>query len=701
MRPPLLDPLFAGVDTLPGVGPKLSKLLNQLVVPTGAERSARIADLLFHVPNGVIDRSFMPGVASAPEGAIVTVRIQIDRHLAPPPGNRRVPYRVEGHDGTGSITLVYFGGRYQHLSELLPVGEERYVSGKVERFNGAAQIVHPDYVVSQDKLETLPRFEAIYPSTAGLTRKVLRKTIASALACMPTLPEWIDGSVLSSRSFPAFKDALRLTHHDEERSLAERDAGTARLAYDELFAGQLALALVRQSVKRQKRPPRRHNGRYGRRVRDALPFALTNGQENAVRDVLSDMSSETRMLRLLQGDVGSGKTVVALLAACAVVEDGGQCAVMAPTEVLARQHFATMKPLCDAAGLSCRILTGRDRGAERKQALEDLRGGRAHIGIGTHALFQAGVAFANLGLVVVDEQHRFGVQQRLALAAKGNKTDVLVMTATPIPRTLVMTHFGDMDVSTIREKPVGRKPIDTRVISLDNLDALIERTRAALQRGEKLYWVCPLVEANDELPATSAEDRFDSLRKRFGDTVGLVHGRMKGAEKDAAIADFRDGRTRLLVATTVVEVGVDVPDASIIVIENAERFGLSQLHQLRGRVGRGDAASTCILLYRGPLGESAQARLNVLRETEDGFRIAEEDLRLRGEGELLGTRQSGEAGFRLAGDIARTELMPVARDDARLLLTNDPILATERGEAARHALYLFGQDDAIKLLRAG
>ena len=701
MRPTLLDPLFAPLDTLNGVGPKLARLLDRLLRRLDARGAARVVDLVLHLPIGGIDRTARPEIARAPEGAVATIRLRVDRHV-PPPSGSKVPYRVTGHDETGEIALTFFRGRAAYLEKLLPVGEVRHVSGTVEWYNGRPQMVHPDHVVAEDELDALPAVEPTYQRTEGLTRKVLRKALGAALAHVPDLPEWIDASVLKEREWRPFRPSLLAVHEPASMQEIEPDAPSrARLAYDELLSGQVALALVRARMKRAKGRERRFDGRLSRAILNALPFALTAGQEAAVREIEADLAAPERMLRLLQGDVGSGKTVVALLAACAAVEDGAQACIMAPTEVLARQHFATMEPLCRAAGIRIEILTGREKGLVRARTAEDLRNGAIDVLVGTHALFQTGVEFADLGLAVVDEQHRFGVQQRLALASKGEATDILVMTATPIPRTLVMTYFGDMDVSKLTEKPAGRRRIATSVVSMERLDELVARMAAAVERGDKVYWICPLVEENEDLDLTAAEMRHEALRGRFGHAVGLMHGRMNAADKDRAMRAFKDGDTRVLVATTVVEVGVDVPDASIIVIEHAERFGLSQLHQLRGRVGRGARASSCILLYRPPLGETARARLQVMRDTDDGFVIAEEDLRLRGEGELLGTRQAGTPGFRIARPDVHAELMETARDDARLLLARDPDLSSPRGQAMRLCLYLFGQDDAVRLLRAG
>ncbi len=702
MRPSALDPLFASVSTLSGVGPKVSVLIGGLVAPPGAGGVAKVRDLLFHMPSGAIDRRRREKIASAPEGAIVTLEVRIDHYQFPSREARNQPTRVIAQDSSGEIALTYFRAQSQWLEKLFPLGETLLVSGKVDRFNGRASMVHPDFVGSAEDAASLPLVEPVYPMTGGLSPKVLRRGIASALERLPELPEWIEPGVLSRASFPPFRTALESVHKPQDPGdLDSTKPAYRRLAYDEFLASQLALALSRRRMKQEAGRSLGTDGSLRGRAEAALPFRLTPGQSEALSEIFADMARSERMVRLLQGDVGAGKTVVALLAMAAAKESGAQSALLAPTEILARQHFAGLSRYCDAAGLSIALLTGRDSGKTRDGKLAAIVNGDIDIIVGTHALFQEDVIYRDLGLVVVDEQHRFGVEQRLSLTRKGNAPDLLVMTATPIPRTLVLAAFGDMDVSRLHGKPAGRKPITTVAVSFDRLEEVVARAGRAIDEGEKLYWVCPLVEETETSDLTAAEERAEVLRQFFGDRVGLVHGRMTGPEKDAAMADFKSGRTRIIVATTVIEVGVDVPDASIIVIEHAERFGLSQLHQLRGRVGRGDKPSSCVLLYRAPLGETAKARLAVMRETEDGFRIAEEDLKLRGEGDLLGTRQSGMQTFRIANLEAHADLMETARDDARLLIATDPDLKSARGEAVRALLYLFGKDDAIKLLRAG
>jgi len=701
MRPALLDPLFAPLSSLPGIGPKLGDLFARLLGEESIE-DCRVVDLVFHFPHSIVDRRNQPGIANAPQGVIVTITGRIDRHQPPPPGKSSHPYRVFLHDETGELALTFFRVKGNWLEKALPVDETVVVSGKVDWFNGRPSMVHPDYMVRLGEADNLPLVEPVHGLTAGLTSRVLRKTVEAALARVPHLPEWIDETLLQRQDFPSAFDAFHRMHDPrDETDLDPQAPARRRLAYDEFLAGQISLALVRQRLRKVAGRPVIATGVLSRPVIDALPFALTGSQRTAIAEVLQDMAGEQRMLRLLQGDVGAGKTAVALMAMLAAVESGGQAVLMAPTEILARQHFATLSRMAAPAGLTIDVLTGRTKGRERDAILERIASGETQIVIGTHALFQDNVAYRDLVLAVVDEQHRFGVHQRLRLTAKGISPHMLVMTATPIPRTLVLAAFGDMDVSKLTEKPAGRKPIQTVVVPQERTGEIVERLRTALAEGKKAYWICPLVEESEESDLMSVEERHATLRSVFGDAAGLVHGRMSGPEKDAAMLAFKNGETRLLVATTVVEVGVDVPDASIMVIEHAERFGLAQLHQLRGRVGRGEEASSCILLYKGPLSENGRARLSILRETEDGFRIAEEDLKLRGEGELLGTRQSGTPGFLVASLEAHGDLLEIARKDAAYLLERDSDLTSPRGEAIRTLLYLYRRDEAIRFLRAG
>ncbi len=705
MRPPLLNPLFAGASGLKGIGDKLDKLLAQFLRPAHGTpgTTTRIIDLLFHLPSGLVDRRFRPRIADLPREGVVTVEATVMRHRPPPPMNKRVPYRVEVSDGTGVLSLVFFHAYADSIRRALPEGETRFISGKIDWFNTEPQMAHPDHIVSAQEFDRMPLIEPVYPLTEGLSAKVLAKSIAQALQKLPELPEWQDQAFLQRHGWPSFGAALKALHQPETPSSVGPEApARRRLAYDELLANQLALSLVRANMKRAQGRRLAGTGDLRAKLIEALPYSLTHAQAGALEEILRDMASGERMLRLLQGDVGSGKTVVALLALATAVESGSQGALMVPTEILARQHHATLSKLCDAAGIRIALLTGREKGKTREEILARIASGEIQLLIGTHALFQDDVAFMDLGLVVIDEQHRFGVHQRLALQAKaGGATDLLVMTATPIPRTLALTVYGDMDVSKLTEKPAGRLPIDTRVIPMSRMEEVIEGLSRSMAQGNRAYWVCPLVEESEAVDLAAAEDRFLQLASRFKGQVGLVHGRMKGPDKDRVMAEFKDGTLSLLVSTTVIEVGVDVPEATAIVIENAERFGLAQLHQLRGRVGRGAGKSTCLLLYQEPLGETAKARLSIMRETEDGFRIAEEDLKLRGAGEMLGTRQSGLPLFRMADLSADGDLLASARDDAQLILNRDQKLTTARGEALRLLLYLFERDEAIRLLSAG
>jgi ATP-dependent DNA helicase RecG len=691
MRPALLNPLFADLTALKGVGPRLAALIAKASGP-------RVVDVLFTPPHSVIDRSRRPKIADAAIGEIATIEVEIGRHSPPP--RKNLPYRILCSDETGFLTLIFFHARADWLEKTAPEGARRIVSGRIEEFSGGKQIPHPDHIADPAAAEALPLFEPVYPLAGDLSAGVMRRAASAALAMAPALPEWQDAAWLAKNAFPAWRDALCALHAPQSAAaVAPSSPARQRLSYDELLANQLAMALVRRARKKQMGRAFPADPAMRERARAALPFGLTAGQEEALAAIDADMGAGDRMVRLIQGDVGSGKTAVAFLAMARAAAAGAQSALIAPTEILARQHQETLSSYAEKAGLSILLLTGRDKGRARAEKLSLIQSGAAQIVVGTHALITEDVAFNDLGLAVIDEQHRFGVEQRAALSRKGARADLIVMTATPIPRTLALAHYGDMDATPIRGKPPGRKPVQTIAKPLDRLDDVVDAVRRAVARGEQVYWVCPLVEESEFLPATAAEDRFAALRSLLGDKVGLVHGRMNAAEKDAVMENFHRGALGVLVATTVIEVGVNAPSATVMVIEHAERFGLAQLHQLRGRVGRGDKPAACLLLYKGPLGETARARIDILRQTDDGFLIAEEDLRLRGAGDALGAAQSGFPRFRFADPIAHRALLEAADDDARMIVDRDPDLKSPRGEALRTLLYLFSRDDAVRLLR--
>ena len=693
-RPDILFPLFGELEALDGVGPKTAKLLAQLDIE-------KPRDLIFTLPHSGVDRSRRGSIREVRPGEVATVEIRVGAHEAPRSKGR--PYRVHVEDAGTAFQLVFFHARGDYLRRVLPPGETRVVSGKVELFDGMAQIVHPDHILPLDEAGTIPDFEPVYPLTAGLNLRTMTRAIASALERLPDCPEWIDSALVAREGWPGWAEAVRAAHAPgTPADLAPTAPARQRLAYDEVLAHQLTLALARQDARRGKGRPSLGDGHLRRKVLAALPYRPTAAQQRASEEIAADLAAPRRMTRLLQGDVGAGKTLVAFLALLVAVEAGGQGVMMAPTEILARQHLENLRPLAESAGVVLEILTGRDKGREREAKLAALAAGDIQVLVGTHAVFQKDVDFRDLRLAVIDEQHRFGVAQRMELSAKGRGADVLVMTATPIPRSLALAQYGDMDVSVLDEKPPGRQKVKTALVSAGRMDEVVAHLRGAIAEGRQAYWVCPLVEESELSDLTAAEERFRRLRAFLGEgRVGLVHGQMPPAEKDAAMARFQAGETAVLVATTVIEVGVDVPNASIMVIERAEGFGLAQLHQLRGRVGRGSAESTCLLMYQPPLTEGGRRRLEILRETEDGFRIAEEDLAMRGAGDLIGTAQSGLPRFRIADLERQGALMALAQSDARRLLSEDPKLETPRGQAARLLLWLMEQDKAIRLIKVG
>ena len=706
-RPPEIFQLFAATTSLAGVGAKLASVLEKRV-------GSYVIDVLRHLPIGLIDRRQRPALNAVVDGSMATIEILVIKHDRPPRGTRR-PYRVFCQNDTGELELVFFHAHNDYIAKQLPIGERRIVSGRVELFQGRVQMAHPDHIVVPEHSASMPLLEPVYPLTAGLTPKILRRTIADALKRIPDLPEWIPAPIMAEHNWPNFADAMRAVHAPQsETDLLPTSPARARLAFDELLANQLALSMVRRQAS-DTAPGRcfAPQGQLLTALTADLPFEMTAAQHAAIGEITADQAAPKRMLRMLQGDVGSGKTLVALAAMLTVAETGAQAALLAPTEVLARQHHASLNALLRPLKMEVGLLLGQGRTSNaaaddalpngvnhaprtRKDTLAAMADGTISLVVGTHALLSDTAIFHDLGLAVIDEQHRFGVRQRILLGEKGRDVDVLVMTATPIPRSLAMTAYGDLDHSRLDEKPVGRLPIDTRAMAKDRLNEIVDGLRRALHDGKRAYWICPLVDESDKLDIAAAEDRFTALTHALaGIGVALAHGKMKAAERDAAMQAFRTGQAQLLVATTVVEVGVDVPEASIIVIEHAERFGLAQLHQLRGRVGRSTAQSSCLLVYQPPLSETANKRLSVMRDTNDGFVIAEEDLNLRGPGEFLGQRQSGVPEFVLADLAAHRDLLAIAREQAQIMLA---------GNGMHHInllLSLFERDSAVKFLAAG
>jgi ATP-dependent DNA helicase RecG len=681
MRPEILFPLFAPVTSLKGVGSRVAPLLERVGGPV-------VRDVLFLSPQRIVRRP-PATIAAAAEGEIATFQVVVESHQRP--GRSGRPWKIRVFDDTGFMTLVFFHGAGPDLERRHPRNARRVVSGRVERerFGNAPQIVHPDYLVAPEQADTIPKFEAVYPATAGLVSRAVRRFALEALERAPELPEWQDSAWLAKQGWPRWREAMAALHSpSDESDLSPASPARRRLAFDELLAHQLALGQRKRRGRDHPAPPIAASD-LAARVEAALPFLLTGAQRRSLEEIRTDLASGQRMTRLIQGDVGAGKTVVAMLAMADAAAAGLQSVLMAPTEILARQHFETLSAPLASQGVETVLLTGRDKGAARARKLEELRSGAAAVAVGTHALFQEGVVFHRLALTVIDEQHRFGVAERTRLQAKGEDVHLLAMSATPIPRTLELTVFGDLDISRLDEKPPGRTPVATRAAPMPRLADVIARLRAAVGSGAQAFWICPLVSESESVDLAAAEARWGKLREVFGTAVGLVHGRLPASEKDRVMADFAEGRLSVLVATTVVEVGLDVPAATIMVVEAAERFGLAQLHQLRGRVGRGGGESSCVLLYDPPLSAVAARRLDILRRTDDGFQIAELDLELRGGGDPLGLRQSGFPDYRFADPTAHGDLIAPAAADARMVLARDPTLTSARGVALRTLQELF------------
>lgn len=694
MRPSILYPLFTAIDNLQAVGPVNAKKLEKLNI-------TRIVDLLWHLPQKIQDRRYMPKIAEANGDIIATLKVRIDN--IEKPYNSRKPWRITASDNTGSMVISYFRASEKWIKQMYPIGEIRIISGSLEYWHGMLQMSHPDYVGAMSDIEHIARIHPVWPLTAGITNKLISHLMTQALERIDNFPEWQDENWIKQQNWPNFKEAITNLQFPETAQVLEANhPNKARLAYDEILAGQLALRLLRQHMRAKSGCMIKGNGEKVKQILAHLPFEPTEAQKRSLREILTDMREPTKMVRLLQGDVGSGKTLVALFAMATAAEAGFQSALMAPTEILARQHYQSISELAEHAGFQVSLLTGREKGKNRDAILEKIASGETHIIIGTHALIQEDVIYKNLAFAVIDEQHRFGVHQRMALTHKGKAVDLLVMTATPIPRSLMLSVWGDMESSKLDEKPMGRKPIETRIITDNRIHEVIDGLRRAMAQGAKIYWVCPLVEESEKSDLTAAEDRYEMLKSHFSeDELYLVHGKMKAKDKDEAMGSFKQGGPAILVATTVIEVGVDVSDATIMVIEHADRFGLAQLHQLRGRVGRNDKQSSCLLIYSAPLSFVAKERLKIMRQTNDGFLIAEKDLELRGSGEILGIKQSGIPEFKFADLEIHKDLLLAAADDVKLILNQDPNLQSERGKALRLLLYLFEKDAAANLLHSG
>lgn len=693
MRPEILNPIFCSLNTLKGVGERYLKLISGLI---GGQK---IVNLLWHFPYNIVDRTYTCPLRNTEPGRIWTGAVTITQHIEPK--NKKQPYRIICDDSTADITLNFFKYYKDSLKKQFPVGSTKIISGKTEWFGGQLQMSHPDYISEPENQDFIKGIEPIYPLCAGVTNKMIRSLLTQALSKLPDFQEWCDPLFLKENEYPSFKAAMFALHHPQNTAdLSPLAPHRQRLAYDELLANQLTLCLARLYHKKREGRKIEGNGILRQKLLESLPFELTDAQKRVLADIYQDQKSSYQGLRLVQGDVGSGKTIVSMLAMLNTVEAGAQAAIMAPTEILATQHFETISAWASILGIKVELLTGKIKSKKRLEILEKLISGEINILIGTHALFTDDVTFKDLAFIVVDEQHRFGVEQRLKLSQKGNKPDIVVMTATPIPRTLVLTEFGDMDYSKIDELPKGRKPVDTRIIPISKTDDVIAALKRKIETGAQAYWVCPLIEESEKTDLAAAMNRFETLKEIFSDYVGLIHGKMKETEKNAVMERFKNGEIKILVATTVVEVGVNVPEATVMIIERAERFGLAGLHQLRGRIKRGNEQGTCLLLYGYPLGQTAHERLNIMKQSEDGFVISEKDLDLRGGGEILGTKQSGFEQFKMADMQFHKNLLYTAHKDAQIIINDDPNLQTSRGASLRVLLYLFEQDIAFLTYKA-
>ncbi len=694
MRSNKINPLFSPILSLSGIGPKLDVLFQRLVGP-------RLVHLLWHLPYNIIKRKFINNIIEAEINSLITFKVDVIKHK-PSYFSSKAPYKISCLCGDTPVTLVFFYARQPYIKTVLPEGESRFISGKLEYFKNTYQITHPSHIVEIDKLNTLKNIEPVYSLTAGLTHNIYIKTIDKILQKIPDLEEWIDEKIINKYFFNDWKNSLLKSHQPTSKDdLMESNIYRKRLAYDELLAHQLAIAIIRNYNQKTKGIKFNQNLNLVFKCINNLPFKLTQSQKKAWKEIFEDLTSPHQMIRLLQGDTGSGKTVIALLSLIHAIDSSYQGVLMAPTSILAQQHFNNLSTILKPLNINILLLTGKDTGNSRLEKLSLIKTGEAQIIIGTHALIQDDVSYHSIGLVVCDESHRFGVFQRLSLTNKGKKPNVLTMSGTPIPRTLALAAYGNIDQSRLTEKPEGRIPINTKSIPISKVNDLINRLTNKIETNEKIYWVCSLVEESEELDLQAATKRFESLNRKFKGKVLLIHGQLKEKEKENVMKKFQNEDYSILVATTVIEVGVDVPLATTMIIENAERFGLSSLHQIRGRIGRNNMPANCILLFKENIGELAKKRIAKMKETNDGFEIAEHDSLLRGEGDRIGKKQSGQPSFLIADLAFDKELLEDARKTVEFISNNDPKLENENGLRLRNLLHLFEKDVAIKTLLAG
>jgi len=694
MRPAHLDLLLSPINKLKGVGPKLQNIINKLGIHLNVH-------FLWHFPYKIIEKKYYENIHDAPINQLVTLKIEIIKHY--PSKFRRQPYRVSCLANETPLDIVYFNARHPVVRSILPVKSIRMISGKLEFFKNKFQITHPSSIENISDIQLLREKEPVYSLTAGLNMKSFIKISNQVLHLLPNLKEWIDERLLKKYNFVSWKEAVKQLHNPNiEDTYSEKNFFRRRLAFDELFAHQLAIFIIRTIDNKKTSIPFTNNNKLKNNLINNLEFKLTNSQLIVINEIQKDLESNHQMIRLLQGDVGSGKTIVALISMLTVIESGFQTTLMAPTSILAYQHYENISKLIQDLPIKIDILTGKDKGKTRIEKLNKINNGDTQIVIGTHALIQDGVNFKKLGLSVIDEQHRFGVYQRMAFNYKGFRPSILVMSATPIPRTLTLAAYGDMDESRLIDKPIGRKPIVTTSLILKKEKNLIERIKKKINNSnDKFFWVCPLIEESQELDLKAATDRYNVLNKIFKKKVMLIHGQLSEKEKESTMEKFKNEDFRILVATTVIEVGIDIKSATTIIIEHAERFGLAQLHQLRGRVGRNNEESFCVLLHKENLNDTAKKRIHIMTETNDGFLISEEDLKIRGPGEILGKRQSGLPSFNVADLSYDGDLLEEARLYANNIITNDPKLEKDGNKNLKDLLYIQERDTAIRTLSAG